>query len=255
MTQLRDKVAIVTGGAGGIGLATAKLFVAEGARVLLVDIDEGGLKEAVATLGGQHASYCVADVSDETATKTYVETALERYGKIDVLFSNAGFEGRVLPLVDYPIDAFDKVIAVNVRGVYLSLQHTIPVMAKNGGGSIMITSSIAGLHGFAGLSAYVTSKHAVVGMMRSAVLEVTPLGIRINTIHPAPIETRMMRSIEEGAAPGAGAQAKTGFEAMIPARRYGEPEEVASLALFLASDASRYCSGGTYSVDGGMSVG
>jgi NAD(P)-dependent dehydrogenase (short-subunit alcohol dehydrogenase family) len=148
-----------------------------------------------------------------------------------------------------------EVIAVNVRGVFLSLKYVMPAMVKNGGGSIIITSSIAGLHGFAGLSAYVTSKHAVVGMMRSAVLECTPAGVRINTIHPAPIETRMMRAIEEGAAPGAAAQAKQGFETMIPAGRYGTPEEVASLALFLASDESRFCSGGLYSVDGGLSVG
>ncbi|MBV5271833.1 MAG: SDR family oxidoreductase [Afipia sp.] len=255
MERLKNKVAIITGGAGGIGQAAARLFVAEGAKVLLVDIDEANLKSIVMSLGEANSSFCVADVSDPASVERYVKVAVDRYGKIDVLFSNAGTEGRILPLVDYPVEAFDKVMAVNVRGVFLSLKYAIPVMVKNGGGSVIITSSIGGLQGFAGLSAYVTSKHALVGLMRSAVLENTPLGVRINTIHPSPIETQMMRSIEEGAAPDAPAQAKGSFEGMIPAGRYGAPEEVASLALFLASDESRFCSGGLYSVDGGMSAG
>ena len=254
MGRLDNKVAIITGGSGGIGEEAARKFAAEGANVLLVDLDEDKLAAITRSLGNS-ASYVVADVSDAEATKTYVKAALERYGRIDILFSNAGVEGKVCPLVDYPLETFDKVISVNVRGVWLSLQTVMPELAKTGGGSIIITSSIAGLQGFAGLSAYVTSKHAVIGMMRSAVLEGTPLGIRVNTIHPAPIETRMMRSIEEGAAPGAADQAKITFEGMIPAKRYGTPDEVANLALFLASDESRYISGGTYSVDGGMSAG
>lgn len=142
-----------------------------------------------------------------------------------------------------------------MRGVFLRLKHTIPVMVRGGGGSIVITSSIAGLRGVAGLSAYATSKHAVVGMTRSAALEYARAGVRINTVHPAPVETRMMRALEEQVAPGAVAQARSAFEMAIPMGRYGTPEEVARLALFLACDESRYCSGGLYPVDGAASAG
>lgn len=255
MGQLDDKVAVITGGAGGIGAATATLFLDEGATVVLVDRDEAALERTAKELGTDRASHIVADVTDDDQVRNYIDTTVERHGRIDVLFSNAGTEGVVAPIVDYPMAEFDKVMAVNVRGVYSSLKHGIPAMQGNGGGSIIITSSIAGLHGFAGLSSYVASKHAVVGLMRSAVLEAADTRVRINTIHPAPIENRMMRSIEEGAAPGAADGAKKQFEGMIPAGRYGTSDEVGRLAVFLASDASRYVTGATVSVDGGMSVG
>ena len=255
MQRLKDKVAIITGGAGGIGVATAKRFVAEGARVVLVDLQQKALETAMAAIGSDAVSAVTADVSNEDQVHAYVQTTLDRHGRLDVLFSNAGTEGAVAPIVDYPMDIFDRVIAVNLRGIYLSLKCAMPVMQKQGSGSIIMTSSIAGLKGFAGLSAYVASKHAVVGLMRSAVLEAGASGVRVNTIHPSPIETRMMRSIEEGAAPGATAAVKTQFESMIPAGRYGLPEEVANTALFLASNDSIFCTGGRYSVDGGMSAG
>jgi NAD(P)-dependent dehydrogenase (short-subunit alcohol dehydrogenase family) len=255
MGRLANKVAVITGGAGAIGAQTAKLYTDEGAKVLLVDLNEEALKKVVAELGHNHASYCVADVTDPEQTQTYVKTALERYDRIDILFSNAGIEGKVAPIADSNVEDFDKVMAVNVRAVWLSLKYSIPVMEKQGGGSIIITASIAGLHGFADLAPYVTSKHAVVGLMRSAAKEVSAKGIRVNSIHPAPIEGRMMRSIENGVAPGAGEQAKVGFASIIPAGRYGMPKEVGNLALFLASDESAYCTGGCFSVDGGMSAG
>ncbi|MFT3665432.1 SDR family NAD(P)-dependent oxidoreductase [Piscinibacter sp.] len=255
MKRLDNKIALITGGAGGIGLATAKLFVAEGAKVVLADLDEKALKAAVAEVGSDAASHVACDVSQEDQVRHMVATAVQRHGRLDVVFANAGTEGTIKPLVDYPVEAFDRVLAVNLRGVFLSLKHAMPVMQKQGGGSIVITSSIAGLKGFAGLSAYVASKHGVVGLMRSAVLEAGNSGVRINTIHPSPIETRMMRSIEEGAAPGAAAAVKAQFETMIPAGRYGLSEEVARTALFLASDESVFCTGGRYSVDGGMSAG
>lgn len=255
MPRLKDKVAVITGGAGGIGKATADLFVREGAKVLLVDLNPAALEKAAADRDPKKVATCTADVSRPEDAKRYINEAIKRFGRLDTIFSNAGTEGTVAPIVDYPLESFDRVIAVNVRGVWLGLQYGIPALARHGGGSIIITSSIAGLKGFAGLGAYVTSKHAVVGMMRSAVLEASPQGVRINTIHPSPIETRMMRSIETGAAPGAEGEAKKGFEAMIPMGRYGLSEEVAATALFLASDDSRFCTGGRYSVDGGMSVG
>jgi 3alpha(or 20beta)-hydroxysteroid dehydrogenase len=253
MGKLDGRVAIITGGSGGIGRAAAKRFVDEGANVLLVDIAERALSDAIAALGEKHASWVCADVSTDQDTQRYVNTAVERYGRIDILLANAGIEGNFKPIPEYSIEVFDRVIAVNVRGVWLGLKHVIPVMAK-GGGSIVITSSTAGIRGRPGGSAYVTSKHAVIGMMRTAALECAPLNIRVNTVNPAPIETRMMRSIEEQLAPGHPGQAKEQVKSRLPLGRYGQPEEVADVMLFLASDQSRYCTGGVYMVDGGVSA-
>ncbi|MDP4027098.1 SDR family NAD(P)-dependent oxidoreductase [Methylobacterium sp. NEAU 140] len=255
MSRLSGKVAIVTGAAGGIGCAIATAFAREGAALLLVDRDEAGLAELATRIGSERCSACTADMSDAGDVARATEAAVARYGRLDILMSNAGIEGSILPLTEYPDEIFDRVMAVNVRGVWLSLRAAMPAMQRTGGGSIVISSSIAGLRGFAGLSAYSTSKHAVVGLMRCAALEGAAHGIRVNTIHPSPIETRMMRAVEEGAAPGAPETAKAGFSALIPAGRYGTPEEVANLALFLASDDSGFCSGGLYSIDGAMSAG
>lgn len=253
MGKLDGRVAVITGGSGGIGRAAAKLFVNEGAKVLLVDLEERALRGAIESIGENHASSVCADVTSDDDAQRYVKTAVERYGRIDVYLANAGIEGSVKPIPDYPIEVFDRVIAVNVRGVWLGMKHVIPVMAKGGGGSIVITSSTAGIHGYPGASAYVTSKHAVIGMMRTAALECAPLKIRVNTVNPAPIETRMMRSLEEQFAPGHAGQAKEQFQSTIPLGRYGQPEEVADVMLFLASDQSRFCTGGVYMVDGGVS--
>lgn len=254
MGTLDGRVAIITGGSGGIGRAAAKLFLAEGAKVLLVDLDERALRGAVEAIGVDHVSSVCADVTSDDDTQRYVKTAIERYGRIDIYLANAGIEGNLKPIPEYPIDVFDRVMAVNVRGVWLGLKHVIPVMAKGGGGSIVVTSSTAGIQGSAGLSAYVTSKHAVIGMMRTAALECAPLKIRVNTVNPAPIETRMMRSLEEQFAPGQPGQAKEQIQSTIPLGRYGQPEEVADVMLFLASDQSRFCTGGVYMVDGGTSA-
>lgn len=254
MQRLANKVAVITGGTGGIGLAAARLFAAEGAKVVLVDLDGAALERAVAELGAERALGVAADVSDPTQVEAYVQRAMEAHGRIDVFFNNAGIEGAVGPIVDYPIEMFDKVMAVNVRGVFLGLKYVIPAMAKRGGGSIIITSSLGGLRGVPKLSAYIGSKHAVVGLMKSAALECAPLGIRVNTINPSPIATRMMESLEAGYAPGATALVKKKMEAAVPLRRYGEPEEVAALALFLASDEASYITGNSYPIDGGMSA-
>lgn len=254
MARLTGKFAIITGGAAGIGLATARLFIAEGAKVLLVDVQKEALAAAVTELGADHASAVVADVSEASQVEGYVQAALDRYGRIDVFFNNAGIEGGVHTIVDYPLEMFDRVMAVNVRGVWLGMKSVIPAMAKTGGGSIIITSSLGGLKGMPKLSPYIAAKHAVVGIMRSAALECAPLNIRVNTINPSPIATRMIASIEAGYAPGAPDKAKARFASGVPLRRYGEPEEVARLVLFLASDESSYCTGATFPIDGGMSA-
>ena len=254
MKRLSGKTAVITGGAGAIGLATGKTFVENGAKVVLVDIDRAALETALDTIGSDGASYTVADVTDPEQVRRYVQSAVDSLGGMDIFINNAGIEGEVQPIVDYDIDTFDRVMAVNVRGVWLGLKYVIPEMAKRNGGSIVITSSVAGIKGSTGASAYITSKHAVIGMMRGAAAECAPLGIRVNTVNPAPIESRMMRSLEEGFLPGAADQAKEVVLENIPLQRYGTPEEVAGLMLFLASDESKYCTGGVYMVDGGMSA-
>jgi len=261
MARLTGKIAIITGGAGGIGQAAAKLFTAEGARVVMVDLDEAALQGAVQSIGGDLASYVVADVTQPEQVQSYVNAAVDRWGGIDIFLANAGIEGTLSPIPDYPIDMFDQVMAVNVRGVWLGLKYVIPAMRDRNGGSIVITSSTAGTGGSAGISAYVTSKHAVIGLMRTAALECAPLGIRVNTVNPAPIETRMMRSIEGMRVAAMDSsevtvqQTKQATAARIPLQRYGNPEEVAKLMLFLASDESSFCTGGVYMVDGGRSAG
>ena len=252
--RLKDKVAIITGGAGGIGRAAGKRFVAEGARVLLADIDEQALRDAVADIGSNHVSHCVTDVTDPEANQRMVVLAEERYGGLDILIANAGTEGQVKSIIDCEVDVFDRVIAVNVRGVWLGLKAVIPALQRRGGGSIVITSSTAGVKGAAGLSPYITSKHAVIGMMRSAALECAPLGIRVNTVNPGPVETRMMRSLEEGLAPGAGETVRERYKKRIPLQRYGEPDDIANLMLFLASDESDFITGSVYMADGGMTA-
>lgn len=251
MARLEGKTAIITGGAGDIGMAAARLFINEGAKVLLVDLEEDALQKAVQSLRSDSAYYAVADVTQPEQVEKYVERAVELFGGIDVFLNNAGIEGVVKPITDYPVEVFDRVIAVNIRGVWLGLKYVMPVMQTRGGGSIVITSSEAGVSGSPNMSAYVTSKHAVIGMMRTAALEGAAHNIRVNTVNPSPLEGRMMRSIEEGFAPGAGDQVKALLESRIPLNRYGSPEDVASMMLFLSSDEGSFCTGGVYMVDGG----
>ena len=253
--QIDGKVAVITGGAGGIGLETAKRFLEEGAAgILLVDLDEDQLKDSAKSLESDNVKFFRADVSKSEDVKAYTEKAIQEFGRIDVLFLNAGIEGVVKPLTEYPEEMYDKVIAVNVKGVWLGLKHAFPHMKENGGGSVIITSSVAGLQGTPNVMAYVTSKHAVIGSMKVAALEGAEHGIRVNSIHPSPVDNRMMRSLEEGFAPGAAEEAKKGFEQTIPLQRYADNGDIANLALFLASDESSFITGSIYSIDGGMTA-
>ena len=261
MARLEGKVALITGASGGIGRAAAALFAEEGARVALVDLDESALQDLVQSIGADRASYTVADVTQPDQSQAYVNAAVERWGGIDAYLANAGIEGSLYSIPDYPIDIFDRVMAVNVRGVWLGIKYVVPVMRERGGGSIVITSSTAGIGAGPEMSAYTTSKHAVIGLMRTAAMEGASLGIRVNTVNPAPIETRMMRSIEEmrvAALDDADITVEQTYRAAsarIPLGRYGHPEEVARMMLFLASDDSSFCTGGVYMVDGGRSAG
>lgn len=228
--------------------------------MLVVDVNEGALQQAVGDIAGDAVSYAVADTTQSDSVRQFFQVAVERYGGVDVFLANAGVEGELHAIPDYPVEVFDHVMAVNVRAVWLGVRAAIPLMRQRGGGSIVITSSVAGIRGSVGMSAYTTSKHAVIGLMRTAALECAADSIRVNTVNPAPIETRMMRSIEEMRTSRLGAAAivedvKASHAARIPLRRYGDPEEVARLMLFLASDESRFCTGGVYMVDGGSSAG
>ncbi len=254
MARLSGKVAVITGGAGSIGLAAGKVFAREGASILLVDLDEEMLDKAVRSVRGGQINYAVADVTDPHHTQRFKQAAIDLYGGIDIFVANAGIVGVVQPITDYPNEVFDNVIRVNVRGVWLGLKYIIPEIKRRGGGSIVITSSDGGIKGAAGVSAYVTSKHAVIGMMRTAALECAPMGIRVNTVNPSPIESPMMRSLEKGFAPEAPIKAQKNIIKRTPLKRYGTPEEVAQLMLFLASDESQFCTGGVYMVDGGRSA-
>ena len=254
MNRLEGKVAVVTGGAGGIGIATARKLVSEGARVLLVDLAEGALREAARAIGSEAATIVTGDVTKPEDNERMIRAAVERHGGVDILVANAGIEGTVKPIPEFPVETFDKVLAVNVRGVWLGMKYAIPEIAKRGGGSIVILSSIAGLHGFAGVSAYVTSKHAVIGMMRTAALECAPMKIRVNTVNPSPVETRMMRSLEAGLTPGDASAAKEAIRSQIPMQRYGMPDDIAKLMLFLASDDSAFITGSVYMADGGSTA-
>lgn len=251
MGKLKGKTAIITGGAGGIGQATAQLFVQEGANVMLVDRDEGALHACCERLG-RHSAFFACDVSEAASAQEYVQAARSKFDGVDVLFANAGIEGAVRPIVELPVEDFDRVQAVNLRGVFLGIRAAAPEIAARGGGSIVVTSSVAGLVGSRGLSAYVASKHAVIGLVRCAALELAAQHIRVNTVNPGPIDNRMMRSIEDQAAPGHGADVKHGFEQMVALGRYGKNEEIARLVLFLASDDASYCTGGVYVADGGF---
>lgn len=252
MTDFTDRGVLVTGGAGGIGLAIARTFLDLGAKVALVDIDQEALTERAAGLGADDRVVTIqGDVSDEQSVREFVSRAVDALGTIDVFCNNAGIEGPVGDLVDVDVADFDRVIGINLRGMFLGLKHVLPHMTRRGRGSVINTSSVAGLDGSAGLSPYIASKHGVTGLTKAAALEVASTGVRVNSIHPSPVNTRMMRSIEAGG----GGDAEThrqAFEAGIPVGRYGEPSDIADLVAFLGSDESAFVTGAQYRIDGGM---
>lgn len=254
MRRFDQKSALITGGAAGIGLATARRFVHDGGRVTLVDINERALREAVRSLGAA-ATYFVADVSDPKGTEECVAHAISRHQGIDVAVLNAGIEGPIATIDETPLKDFDRIMAVNVRGTWLALASLLPLMRAQNGGSIVITASISGLRGTAGQGAYVASKHALIGLMKTAALEGAPHGIRVNAICPAPVQTRMMEALEAGFNAASPNEAKNMILSGIPLNRYAEPDEIASLITFLASDEAGFSTGSAYPIDGGASAG
>lgn len=254
MGRLDGKVAVITGGAGGIGIAAAKRFIAEGAQVLLVDLDQAILDSAIENIGSDQISGFAADVTSAVDSEAFIDVAVERYSGIDILLANAGIEGDVSPMMEYSEETFDKVMSVNVKGVWLSMKYAFSALQKRGGGSIVITSSTTGIKGTPRLCAYTTSKHAVIGLMRNAALEGAADNIRVNCVNPSPTETLMMRRLEEEIEPESQEAAHDAIASSIPLGRYGQPEDIANLMLFLASEESKFLTGGVYMADGGVSA-
>ncbi len=250
MPLLQDKVCVITGGAGSLGLASARLFLSEGAKVMLVDLNEAELARAVRELASPNADAVAADVADAAATRTYIETAVARLGPINVLFSNAGNQGPITPVTEYPEDAFDAQIAVHVRGAFLACKYGLPRM--NDGGSVIITSSVVGAMGAPGAVAYVTAKHAQVGLMRTVAKEAAARRIRVNTLHPGPVDNAFQARIEENIGKMAGIDATRMLNDAIPLHRHAAPEEIARSALYLASDLSSFVTGSVLMADGGL---
>ncbi|MEP0713680.1 SDR family oxidoreductase [Algoriphagus sp.] len=255
MKRLENKTAIITGGSGGIGVVTAARFLEEGANVTLVDLNQEALDKAVKELdAGDRVLAVKADVSSAEDTKNYIQKTIDTFGKLDIMFANAGIEGKVGSFEDYDDDTFDLVMKVNVKGVYLSIKHAIPALKAAGGGSIVVTGSITGMQATKRAVAYSTSKHAVTGLMRTAAVEVAKDKIRVNSINPSPVDGRMMRSLESGYNPKEAEAAQKNLESLIPMGRYAEASEIANLALFLASDESQFITGTVNPIDGGMTA-
>ncbi len=246
MKQLENKVAIITGGSSGIGKAAAELYAREGAKVVIADIDDQGGQAAVEAIasGGGEAFFFRADNARPGDHEALVEATLERYGRLDIAVNNAGIGGPLAPTGEYPLDGWQKVIDINLSGVFYGLRYQIPAMLRTGGGSIVNIASILGAAGTKGSPAYVAAKHGVVGLTKAAALEYADKGIRVNAVGPGYIRTPLiMKSLDD--------EARAALVGLHPIGRLGESGEIAELILWLGSTRSSFVTGGYYAADGG----
>src|SRR3954449_4797169 len=250
------KVALVTGGGNGIGRAASVGSARYGAKVAVVDRDAAGAEATAGIIrqNGGDALAVTADVTRSAEVKAYVKAVLDKFGRIDCFFNNAGIEGKVTPTAEYDEAVFDQVMGVNVKGVFLGLRHVLPEMIRQGSGAVVNTASVAGLVGTPGMPAYVASKHAVIGLTKTAAGEVARQGIRVNAVCPGPVDTRMIHALEEQISPGDPAAVEKRYQAALPTGRYSTVEEIANMVLFLCSDLASNTTGGQFVVDSGRTA-
>jgi len=251
MGLLDNKVCVITGGAGSVGSATARRFVAEGAKLMLVDLREDDLDRVARELNSPNVTTITADVSVASQVEAFLDAICTKWGNIDVIFSNAGDPGHIAPLTEYPEDAFDRTMAIHVKGSFLVCKYGLPKM--NDGGSLIITSSVAGVRGGAGINmAYAAAKHAQTGVMRTAARFAAVRGIRVNTVNPGPIDNAFQTGIENRMSTLTGIDMTEQFNQSVPLKRHARPDEIAASVLYLASNLSTYVTGTVHMVDGGI---
>jgi len=250
LTGIMDgKVVIITGAASGIGRATAQIFAREGARVIIADVNEKGGEETLSMINkqGHQGMFVKTDITVETDIKTLIDRAMNAHGRLDAAYNNAGVEGKQALTADMPPNEFDKIIAANLRGVYLCMRYQILAMLKGGGGAIVNTASAAGLIGIPGMSAYCASKHGVIGLTKAAALEYAKSGIRVNCVCPGAIDTPMLSRVTQ-TDPAVLGQ----LIASEPIGRMGRPSEIGEAAVWLCSDHASFVTGHAMAVDGGL---
>ena len=249
-----DKTVIITGATGGIGAEAARNFARLGANLCLVDLDMAKLEELKTELKVAEEKIILneCDVRDEEKVKVYVDGAVDKFKSIDIFINNAGVEGEVVPITMTESDKLDFVLDVNVKGAYYGLKYVLPVMYEQKSGSVINVASVAGFIGSPGLAPYIASKHALLGINKTAALESAAYNVRVNAVCPGPVDNNMMRNIEKKASPDAPEAVKEGFLATLPMGRYASNEDVVNTILFLASDLSSYLTGTAHRVDGGM---
>jgi len=248
---MEGKVAIVTGGSAGIGRATAQAFARRGAGVLVADVAEEGGEETVRIIEekGGEAAFLRTDVSSPEDVERMVATTVERFGGLDIAFNNAGIEGDLAPLTEYSAETWDRIIGINLTGVWLCMKHQIPVMLERGGGVIVNNASILGTVGFANAGPYTATKHGVLGLTKVAALENAEKGVRVNAVCPGFIETPMV--MERGVHAGEDRETYDQIAVLHPIGRLGTSEEIADAVVWLCSDGASFMAGHPLMVDGG----